>query len=789
MCASREYFQVVGFHFYGGEECSFPLLIKPLLDKSNLALVKAETFYSIGGSIYLKNMKILSTIFLIFASFSLFAEEKADEILGYLKIDDPKHSSYLRDVDNYWKLPDLLELEPDNAFYNCEMAKLVYVDKLDNLNKKERGFAYAKKAADIEPENAEYNYVLSCYYGFLEMHDAALASAKKAVELDGGSAVYNHRYALCLLNANKNEEALHYAKKTTELEPRKSYYHYILALANFRLGKNEEALASALVAQGKIRKKVEYFNLATKIFESTPQPSLKMISDFSIVCLNADKVDEALSFAYKAYEGDSENMMIACNLIRCLFKKQKYEEALPISRKVVALYPDERIPNFRLSETLFFLGEYEEALVYADKAIKVTPKTPIYNFNKARILVKLNRSEEALPYIQIALKLRPWEDSYREVLLECFKGASLSNNAEFNYNAARILIERCYVKEALAVSQKAVELAPDNAEYNYLFAEILFDRDFERALSHAKKATNSEPENQKFKELEIKILISMGDAKGAIERSKEIPGTPPASVEYEKDLSKALFEQQHYKEAISHFEKIKDTFDDTFYGLEYNYMFAYCLWDSGEYKKALSYARAAFDMIYMRSQLKIFSEMKYAMLLAECTFKGGEADSAEYNYDLVRVYTTIFRYKKALTYAEKALPHYADNAEFNFCVHLCHWHIGNLEKGMFYLKKAIELSPENIKYLKAAASACMEKGMYEESISFFEKVLKLQNKEDYIIYEHIAVCYSQLGKYAEALPYAQKLLKRFSDDDEIKKMVSEIEEKLKNKTENAEKTE
>lgn len=756
-------------------------------------------------------MKRIIFIFLALASISLFAEEKTDEIFGYLEIDRADSSGYLNSIESSWS-DRLLELEPNNALYNCNVAKKYYLYNSENYKKK--GFLYAKKAADIEPENAEYNYILSCYYGYFGMHEDALESAKKALHLNGDSGIYNHRYALCLLKANRDEEALEYAEKALSIEQKKAYYRYVLAFVNFRLGKNEDALKYVLLALYMRPKNITYQNFAIEVFKSIPEPSIKTISDISIVYLDTGNLEEALYLSQKAHEAEPDDMMLACNFMRCLFKEKRYEQALPIARKMVRLYPDERIPNYRLAEILFNFGEYEESLVYMKKAFDLSPRTAIYNYCMARVLVRLNRHKEALPYAQLALRFMHWDESYRTKIFNLLSDLYDPDDLEENCNHVKMLLEVYMYDDALSAAQKLVDRFPDSSECNYLLAMAHRRlRNYEAALPYARKAALMEPFNKNFKELEIECLFNTGDKKSLVDCISEFPDALSLSPEHKNMLAKSLFECEKYKEALAYFDDSYKYWDND----DENYMLAFCHWKLGEFEKALPYARKAFEKRtyspqYNNPFFNDYSNSKYPALLLDCRLKTYVAE-LECEYDIARCYAAMGRYSKALPYLEKILPHYSDNAEFNFYAYLCYWGLDDLEKGMLYIKKAIALNPENVSYLTEISDATSIKGMHEDSIFFLKKLaegypeswvffriaesyMNLEKYEDALEYAKksfelsdendkyqdgfIAHCLYKLERYEESLKYAKLALENSPESIGLQKFVSELEEKLKN---------
>jgi tetratricopeptide (TPR) repeat protein len=103
----------------------------------------------------------------------------------------------------------------------------------------------AKRALELEPNNAAAMFLLENLYSFLGRHEEAIEIGKKACELDPSSLVFNSIEAQTLLYAGNVEEALQQALTAHDLDDNFWHVHLILARIYAQKGMYPEAIAEA----------------------------------------------------------------------------------------------------------------------------------------------------------------------------------------------------------------------------------------------------------------------------------------------------------------------------------------------------------------------------------------------------------------------------------------------------------------------------------------------------------------------------------------------------------------
>lgn len=103
----------------------------------------------------------------------------------------------------------------------------------------------AKRALELEPNNAAAMFLLENLYSFLGRHEEAVAFGKRARELDPLSLIYNSIEAQTLFYAGRIDEALERAMKARDLDDNFWHVHFMLARIYTEKGMYQDAIAEA----------------------------------------------------------------------------------------------------------------------------------------------------------------------------------------------------------------------------------------------------------------------------------------------------------------------------------------------------------------------------------------------------------------------------------------------------------------------------------------------------------------------------------------------------------------
>jgi tetratricopeptide (TPR) repeat protein len=212
----------------------------------------------------------------------------------------------------------------------------------------------------------------------------------------------------------------------------------------------------------------------------------------------------------------------------------------------------------------------------------------------------------------------------------------------------------------------------------------------------------------------------------------------------------------------------------------------------GDYSKA----RQLFEDIRKREKEKAaFATYKLGSIaFLELDFKGAltyyleaerlDPDNTLYQNEVGFIYNTLGKYKKAITYYEKALtsdlktdgPQHPDVAIYRNNLGGAYSSLGQYEKAITYYEKALtsDLKTYGPQHPDVAidrnnlGSAYDSLGQYDKAITYYEKALTSdlktygpQHPDVAIDRNNLGSAYSSLGQYKKAIAYYEKALKTF----------------------------
>lgn len=200
--------------------------------------------------------------------------------------------------------------------------------------------------------------------------------------------------------------------------------------------------------------------------------------------LNRGRFKAAEESFLKSLELVPDRPSTLCNLSIAYAKMERYEEALVICNKAIALKPDFAEAYTNRGDVLYWMGLLDDAIESCNKAISLRPDSATAYSIRGNSMKKLRRLDEALANYDIAIELKP--DFYEvyfnrgnvlkefkrldEALGSYDKSIGLKPNFSAAYlNRGMALTELKRLDEALVSYDKAIALNPN-------FAEAYFNR-------------------------------------------------------------------------------------------------------------------------------------------------------------------------------------------------------------------------------------------------------------------------------------------------------------------------
>jgi len=125
------------------------------------------------------------------------------------------------------------------------------------------------------------------------------------------------------------------------------------------------------------------------------------------LCLDSQRLDEALTLSLRAAELDPNNAHYHSNCGEALRRLGQFERAAEELVRAVSLKPDMPEASFNLAATLSELGQAEAALTCLVRAADVAPERYAIQFRLAQALAEAGDLSRAVPHYQTALALNP----------------------------------------------------------------------------------------------------------------------------------------------------------------------------------------------------------------------------------------------------------------------------------------------------------------------------------------------------------------------------------------------
>jgi predicted O-linked N-acetylglucosamine transferase (SPINDLY family) len=168
----------------------------------------------------------------------------------------------------------------------------------------------------------------------------------------------------------------------------------------------------------------------------------------------------------------------------------KFESAIPIFNKVIAIKPNHYFAHFNLGNIYFSRKEYSKAEEYFNEALHIDPLNVGALTNLGHTLSMLGQFKEALYFLDKALsispdsiealnnkgkalaELRKFQES--EVCIE--KALKLNSNYfEIYFNRCALMYKMNRYSEALYSIDRAIHLNPNKVDFYYAKADLLHD--------------------------------------------------------------------------------------------------------------------------------------------------------------------------------------------------------------------------------------------------------------------------------------------------------------------------
>jgi len=313
-----------------------------------------------------------------------------------------------------------------------------------------------RKAVQLDPNNAQWQYNLSLALAKLGAREGQETALQRALQIDPGVAATHNDLGLVYLSEGKLDKAEREFQASLEINPKFAEAQNNLGAVYSQQGKNSEAS--------------ELFRRAT---DNDPTYTRAFVNLSLLMARQGDflAAKEQIQRALKDSPYDV-GALTALGMVEG--KMNHHQESVEAFRQVVSLRPEYPDGHVNLGIALADRYDLQGALREFSEAIRVAPNYAPGYYNKGRVLYDLDRKQEALPFLERACRLQP-DYPPSQYLLALVLGASPS---------------------AVEVLQKLVTIDPDNADAHYLLGQNLQRAgNTQAAIEHWETAVRLDPQN------------------------------------------------------------------------------------------------------------------------------------------------------------------------------------------------------------------------------------------------------------------------------------------------------
>lgn len=516
-------------------------------------------------------------------------------------------------------------------------------------------------------------------------------------------------------------------------------------------------------------------------------------------CEYSQDMAGAIKLIKKAIDvnGD-DDVMLLTKLAGLYTNTEKYREAIDIYKRVLELRPNDAFIYVSLGNIYQTIGENVNSLNAYNKALELCPEYKYNYINIANIELLQKHYSEAEKYYTMFLELYPNNDDAKSGLAETyfmnnqpqkaceiFKQMYDSNPKEFKeyvkYGA--VLYNTKQYKEAIPILEKAVE-TDSNSIKSLAFLALSYQQldDFENAEKTYKKLFEVAPGMNEFRLDYANLLSSQSKDAEAIVQYNDYIKAYPNDAEGYINLG-ALYKRTDKDDlAIKNFVKAYELSSDDMDTIK---DLAFLYHKKGEFDKALKFydkalAKEPDNYSYKYNKaiaLHSLERLPEAIAVYEeiLTTKSDETIKTNLNAALIEYGYKLLDENKtadAKQNFEKAIKMNPKEASAYFGMALTSRVNGEKESALSYFQKALDLDPKNEEYISAYNDfkSSLSEGDLDKMVSE-----NSENKElEYATLVAKADSLFSAKKYKQALEPYEKALKLRPDNKEIMLKIGNI---------------
>jgi predicted Zn-dependent protease len=287
--------------------------------------------------------------------------------------------------------------------------------------------------------------------------------------------------------------------------------------------------------------------------------------------VEAKRFASAAELARKALKLSPGSKEAAMVLSRALFRAGRQSEAMRELDRIVKAHPEDADARYRRAMFQAEQGKTKEALEALDALVKADPANAMYRRSRARVLSQVGRGEEAKSEWEDLTKKAPdaesllnlgwayWREGRSEEALKIAHTLLKldDKNPVFLRFMANMQIERMEYGKAIALSEKALQLAPGDRDATLTLARALFRENREHeATARLQKLVERFPGDPAVSYLWAEVLGRNGRHQEALLHLDRLVKAEPANIRYRMVRAQILAESGQHDKAVEEFKKL-----------------------------------------------------------------------------------------------------------------------------------------------------------------------------------------------------------------------------------------
>ncbi len=418
---------------------------------------------------------------------------------------------------------EVRETEQSNLLKNQFTAEGAKANQLLAARQADQAAEVYRQMLQIQPRDAHTYYNLSLALDMAGKLPAERQALEIAIKLDPALPQARSKLGLLDMSQGHLDDAIRNFRKAIELDP--------------QLTEAQVNLAAIYDTRGQVK---EAESLLRQTIEEDPKYAQAHFS-LGMVLAQQQRFPEAENELQTAVSLDVNNLDAQAALAKVEAREGKTESSIEILRKVVEVRPNDFQDHLNLGIALADHLEVDAALAEFAKAAALNPESAIAHYNRGRLLLDERHFEDAKPELEKAVSL---EEHFGDAV----------------YLLAVTERQLGETGKSLELSQKSVELAPENARAYYLLGQNLSSAKREQeAIAAWKHAAQLDPNSTEVLYRLSQVLHESDPAEAgryaALLKARLAEQQATSQADISGNLALAAANNHDYTKAISELQK------------------------------------------------------------------------------------------------------------------------------------------------------------------------------------------------------------------------------------------